>query len=69
MSAGCSSGRRITARAARERLLAGASLRAADYLQAVRWRLALRDAAAAAFADIDLADHRLELRSRLPHRR
>ncbi|MGO8914731.1 MAG: amidase, partial [Stellaceae bacterium] len=39
----------------RERLLAGASLSAADYLQAVRWRLALRDAAAAAFRDIDLA--------------
>ena len=39
----------------RERLLAGASLRAADYLQAVRWRLALRDATAAAFAEVDLA--------------
>ena len=39
----------------RERLLAGATLRAADYLQAARWRLLLRDAAAAAFRDIDLA--------------
>ena len=28
---------------ARERLLAGATLRAVDYLQAVRWRLQLRD--------------------------
>ena len=40
---------------ARERLLAGATLRAVDYLQAVRWRLQLRDAVAAAFADIDVA--------------
>jgi aspartyl-tRNA(Asn)/glutamyl-tRNA(Gln) amidotransferase subunit A len=40
---------------ARERLLAGATLRAVDYLQAVRWRLQLRDQVAAAFADIDLA--------------
>jgi aspartyl-tRNA(Asn)/glutamyl-tRNA(Gln) amidotransferase subunit A len=40
---------------ARERLLAGAELRAVDYLQAVRWRLQLRDRTAAAFADIDLA--------------
>src|SRR6202030_3665210 len=40
---------------ARERLLAGATLRAVDYLQAVRWRLQLRDRVAAAFADIDLA--------------
>jgi len=39
----------------RERLLAGASLSAADYLQASRWRLKLRDAAAAAFRDIDVA--------------
>ena len=39
----------------RERLLAGATLSAADYLQAARWRLLLRDAAAAAFRDIDLA--------------
>jgi aspartyl-tRNA(Asn)/glutamyl-tRNA(Gln) amidotransferase subunit A len=39
----------------RERLLAGAGLRAADYIQAVRWRLQLRDAAAAAFRDVDLA--------------
>ena len=39
----------------RERLLAGASLRAADYLQAVRWRLKLRDAAAAAFREVDVA--------------
>jgi aspartyl-tRNA(Asn)/glutamyl-tRNA(Gln) amidotransferase subunit A len=40
---------------ARERLLAGAALRAVDYLQAVRWRLQLRDQVAAAFADIDVA--------------
>jgi len=40
---------------ARERLLAGATLRAVDYLQAVRWRLQLRNAVAAAFADIDIA--------------
>jgi aspartyl-tRNA(Asn)/glutamyl-tRNA(Gln) amidotransferase subunit A len=40
---------------ARERLLAGAGLRAVDYLRAVRWRLQLRDQVAAAFADIDLA--------------
>src|ERR1700730_17926039 len=40
---------------ARERLLAGATLRAVDYLQAVRWRLQLRDQVAATFADIDLA--------------
>jgi aspartyl-tRNA(Asn)/glutamyl-tRNA(Gln) amidotransferase subunit A len=40
---------------ARERLLAGAELRAADYLRAVRWRLALRDQVAAAFTNIDLA--------------
>ena len=40
---------------ARERLLAGATLRAVDYLQAVRWRLQPRDAMAAAFADIDIA--------------
>jgi len=40
---------------ARERLLAGATLRAVDYLQAVRWRLQLRDQVAAAFAEIDLA--------------
>src|ERR1700740_928988 len=40
---------------ARERLLAGATLRAVDYLQAVRWRLQLRDRVAAAFADIDVA--------------
>jgi aspartyl-tRNA(Asn)/glutamyl-tRNA(Gln) amidotransferase subunit A len=40
---------------ARERLFAGAELRAADYLQAVRWRLQLRDRTAAAFADIDVA--------------
>jgi aspartyl-tRNA(Asn)/glutamyl-tRNA(Gln) amidotransferase subunit A len=39
----------------RERLLAGACLSAADYLQASRWRLKLRDAAAAAFRDIDVA--------------
>jgi aspartyl-tRNA(Asn)/glutamyl-tRNA(Gln) amidotransferase subunit A len=40
---------------ARERLLAGAALRAVDYLQAVRWRLQLRDRVAAGFANIDLA--------------
>ena len=40
---------------ARERLLAGATIRAVDYLQAVRWRLQLRDQVAAAFAGIDLA--------------
>src|SRR5207248_7061844 len=40
---------------ARERLLAGAGLRAVDYLRAVRWRLQLRDQVAAVFADIDLA--------------
>src|SRR4029077_13775301 len=40
---------------ARERLLAGATLRAVDYLQAVRWRLQLRDRVAKDFADIDLA--------------
>jgi aspartyl-tRNA(Asn)/glutamyl-tRNA(Gln) amidotransferase subunit A len=40
---------------ARERLLAGATLRAVDYLQAVRWRLQLRDQVAAAFANIDVA--------------
>jgi aspartyl-tRNA(Asn)/glutamyl-tRNA(Gln) amidotransferase subunit A len=40
---------------ARERLLAGAELRAADYLRAVRWRLELRDRTAAAFAGIDVA--------------
>jgi aspartyl-tRNA(Asn)/glutamyl-tRNA(Gln) amidotransferase subunit A len=40
---------------ARERLLAGAELRAVDYLQAVRWRLRLRDQTAAAFANIDVA--------------
>jgi aspartyl-tRNA(Asn)/glutamyl-tRNA(Gln) amidotransferase subunit A len=40
---------------ARERLLAGATLRAVDYLQAVRWRLQLRDRVAAEFANIDAA--------------
>jgi aspartyl-tRNA(Asn)/glutamyl-tRNA(Gln) amidotransferase subunit A len=39
----------------RERLLAGASLSAADYLQASRWRLKMRDTVAAAFRDIDVA--------------
>jgi aspartyl-tRNA(Asn)/glutamyl-tRNA(Gln) amidotransferase subunit A len=39
----------------RERLLAGAGLSAADYIQAVRWRLELRDRTAAAFRGIDLA--------------
>jgi aspartyl-tRNA(Asn)/glutamyl-tRNA(Gln) amidotransferase subunit A len=39
----------------RERLLAGAGLNAADYLQASRWRLKLRDTAAAAFRDVDVA--------------
>src|ERR1700740_2137524 len=36
---------------ARERLLAGAALRAVDYLRAVRWRLQLRDRVAAGVAD------------------
>ena len=40
---------------ARERLLAGAALRAVDYLRAVRWRLQLRDRVAEAFAGIDIA--------------
>jgi aspartyl-tRNA(Asn)/glutamyl-tRNA(Gln) amidotransferase subunit A len=40
---------------ARERLLAGAELRAVDYLQAVRWRLQLRDWVAEEFANIDVA--------------
>ena len=40
---------------ARERLLAGAELRAVDYLQAVRWRLQLRDRVAEEFAKIDVA--------------
>jgi aspartyl-tRNA(Asn)/glutamyl-tRNA(Gln) amidotransferase subunit A len=40
---------------ARERLLAGACLSAADYIQATRWRLKLRDITAAAFKDIDVA--------------
>ena len=40
---------------ARERLLAGSALSAVDYLQAVRWRLRLRDAAAVAFKEIDVA--------------
>jgi len=40
---------------ARERLLAGAKLRAVDYVQAVRWRRELRERVSAAFADIDLA--------------
>ena len=40
---------------ARERLLAGASLRAVDYLQAVRWRRQLRDRVAEEFAKIDVA--------------
>jgi aspartyl-tRNA(Asn)/glutamyl-tRNA(Gln) amidotransferase subunit A len=40
---------------ARERLLAGAAIRAVDYLRAVRWRLQLRDQVAAAFAGIDVA--------------
>jgi aspartyl-tRNA(Asn)/glutamyl-tRNA(Gln) amidotransferase subunit A len=40
---------------ARERLLAGAALRAVDYLQAVRWRQQLRNQVAAVFADLDLA--------------
>jgi len=39
----------------RERLLAGAGLSAADYLQAVRWRLTLRHAAANAFRGVDVA--------------
>jgi aspartyl-tRNA(Asn)/glutamyl-tRNA(Gln) amidotransferase subunit A len=40
---------------ARERLLAGATLSAADYIQAQRWRRKLRDHTAAAFAGIDVA--------------
>jgi aspartyl-tRNA(Asn)/glutamyl-tRNA(Gln) amidotransferase subunit A len=40
---------------ARERLLAGAALTAADYIQAMRWRLQLRDRTAAAFKNIDVA--------------
>jgi aspartyl-tRNA(Asn)/glutamyl-tRNA(Gln) amidotransferase subunit A len=40
---------------ARERLLAGAALRAVDYLQAVRWRRQLRDRVAEEFANIDVA--------------
>jgi aspartyl-tRNA(Asn)/glutamyl-tRNA(Gln) amidotransferase subunit A len=40
---------------ARERLLAGAALRAVDYVQAVRWRLELRNRVAEAFANIDVA--------------
>jgi aspartyl-tRNA(Asn)/glutamyl-tRNA(Gln) amidotransferase subunit A len=40
---------------ARERLLAGADLRAVDYLRAVRWRRQLRDRVAEEFAKIDVA--------------
>jgi len=40
---------------ARERLLAGAGLTAAQYLQAVRWRLALKQQTLSAFGDIDVA--------------
>lgn len=40
---------------ARERLLAGATLTAAHYLQAVRWRLALKAETLAEFGDIDVA--------------
>ena len=40
---------------ARERLLAGATIRAVDYVQALRLRLKLRDQVAAAFAGIDVA--------------
>jgi aspartyl-tRNA(Asn)/glutamyl-tRNA(Gln) amidotransferase subunit A len=40
---------------ARERLLAGATLSAAHYLQAVRWRLALKQLTLSAFRDIDVA--------------
>jgi aspartyl-tRNA(Asn)/glutamyl-tRNA(Gln) amidotransferase subunit A len=40
---------------ARERLLAGAGLTASQYLQAVRWRLALKQRTLSAFADIDVA--------------
>ena len=36
-------------------MFVGATLRAVDYLQAVRWRLQLRDRVAKDFADIDLA--------------
>src|SRR2546423_8349372 len=52
---GLAPGWRESAARARERLLAGATLRAVDYLQAVRWRLQLRDRVAAAFANIDAA--------------
>ncbi|HLZ78394.1 MAG TPA: amidase, partial [Sphingomonas sp.] len=40
---------------ARERLLAGAMLTAANYLQAVRWRLALKQQTLDAFGEIDVA--------------
>jgi aspartyl-tRNA(Asn)/glutamyl-tRNA(Gln) amidotransferase subunit A len=40
---------------ARERLLAGAALTAAQYLQAVRWRLVLKRQTLRAFGDIDVA--------------
>jgi aspartyl-tRNA(Asn)/glutamyl-tRNA(Gln) amidotransferase subunit A len=40
---------------ARERLLAGAGLRAAHYLQATRWRQILRQQTLAAFRDVDVA--------------
>ena len=40
---------------ARERLLAGAELTAAQYLQAVRWRLALKQQTLGAFGDVDVA--------------
>lgn len=39
----------------RERLLAGATLRAADYLKAMRWRQSLCAAAADAFREVDVA--------------
>ena len=45
---------RAPASRARERLLAGAALRAVGYLRAIRWRLQLRDRVAVAFADIDV---------------
>jgi aspartyl-tRNA(Asn)/glutamyl-tRNA(Gln) amidotransferase subunit A len=54
---------------ARERLLAGATLRAVDYLQAVRWRLQLRDRVAVTFADIDVAITASSMDPRLPRRR
>jgi aspartyl-tRNA(Asn)/glutamyl-tRNA(Gln) amidotransferase subunit A len=52
---------------ARERLLAGPTLRAVDYLQAVRWRLQLRDRGSEGLCGHRPGDNRLEHGSRLPH--